>query len=70
MVPPFDRWLQAVVTTAPQRVAELRTIDVELLQGNSLRTVESRYGLSASVLLLHRKEHLNAPSEGDPDGAG
>ena len=41
------------------------TIDVELLQGNSPRTVESRYGLSASALLLHREEHLNAPSEGD-----
>ncbi len=30
MVPPLDRWLQAVVTTAPQRVAELRTIAVAL----------------------------------------
>ena len=41
------------------------TIDVELLQGNSLRSVEGRSGLSASALLLHREEHLNAPSEGD-----
>ena len=53
--------MQCSVCLHPDR----ETIDVELLQGNSLRTVEGRYGLSASALLLHRKEHLNAPSEGD-----
>lgn len=45
----------------PDRAA----IDVDLLQGISLRTIAGRYKISPSALYRHRRRHMAAPTVGD-----